>query len=62
MNTYVIVGFKVSSERSVYYGKAKSIDECLEKVLIAFEGREADFISLRRVTSDAVTKPNKKGS
>lgn len=44
--TYVIVGFKTTEENSVYYGKAKSLDECLSKIRTAF-AKGAEFISLR---------------
>lgn len=46
---YVIVGFRVDTANSVYYGKAKDLDECLRKIRIAFEKHEAEFISLRKI-------------
>jgi len=45
---YIIVGFKVNQENSVYYSKAKTKEELCAKVLKAFE-KGAEFISLRRV-------------
>lgn len=44
---YVIVGFKVNSARSVYYGKAKDVKELQEKVALAFVSRGAEFVSIR---------------
>jgi len=46
---YTIVGFRVDEKRSVYYGTAKTIEECLQKIDTAFERKEAQFISVRRI-------------
>jgi len=46
--TYIIVGFKVSQENSVYYSKAKTPEELCSKILKAF-AKGAEFISLRRI-------------
>ena len=46
--TYVIVGFKVNQENSVYYSKAKTLEKCLAMIAAAFS-KGAEFISLRRI-------------
>lgn len=46
---YIIVGFKVDSERSVYYAKAKDLDELAKKLAVAFEKRQAQFASVRYI-------------
>ena len=49
---YIIVGFKVNEENSVYYAKAKTLDAMLKHITKAFE-KGAEFISLR-VTKNEV--------
>lgn len=49
MASYVVVGFKVNNKRSVYYGTAHDLEACLKAVRTAFEKREAEFISLRKI-------------
>ena len=46
---YVVVGFKVSEEKSIYYKKCKSIEELQRALLYAFEGKDCDFVSVRKV-------------
>ena len=46
---YIIVGFRVDSERSIYYRKCKDIDELKLALEQAFTSRKADFVSIRRV-------------
>jgi hypothetical protein len=46
---YVLVGFRVDEERSVYYRKCKSIEELKKALVVAFERKGADFVSIRKV-------------
>jgi|GEM_PF-3472757 len=46
---YVIVGFKVNEENSIYYKKCKDIRELQRALYIAFEKKDADFVSIRKV-------------
>jgi len=46
---YVIVGFRVDRENSIYYKKCKSIRELQRALYIAFEKEDADFVSIRKV-------------
>ena len=46
---YVIVGFRVDSENSVYYKKCRDIEELKHALWVAFERKKADFVSIRRV-------------
>jgi len=46
---YVIVGFKVDEENSIYYRKCKDIRELQRALYIAFEKKDADFVSIRKV-------------
>lgn len=45
---YVVVGFKVTQENSVYYAKVKTLDALCRAIKLAFE-KGAEFISLRRI-------------
>lgn len=54
---YVIVGFKVQSERNVYYAKAKNQDELAQKVVYAFTRREANFVSIRYIKEVVFSSP-----
>ena len=47
----VIVGFRVDSDKSIYYKKCKDIRELQKSVWYVFEKKHADFISIRRVRS-----------
>lgn len=47
--TFVVVGFKVDSEKSVYYKKCRSGEELKEAVWMAFCAKGCDFVSVRRV-------------
>ncbi|MEB3779954.1 MAG: hypothetical protein GSR85_06975 [Desulfurococcales archaeon] len=49
---YVIVGFRVNEEKSIYYRKCRSLSELQKALWIAFERRNADFVSIRRVLKD----------
>lgn len=49
MFTFVIVGFKVDKARSVHYGKAKNYDQLMKHLVLAFDAKGAEFVSLRRV-------------
>jgi len=49
MMVYVIVAFKVSEERSVYYRKCVDIRELQKALWYAFEKKDADFVSIRKV-------------
>ena len=49
---YVIVGFRTDTSKSVYYGKAKGLEEMAKKTVQAFEKRGAQFISIRYVKDD----------
>ena len=46
---YVIVAFKVSEENSVYYRKCGDIVELQRALYTAFEKKDADFVSIRKV-------------
>lgn len=48
-HTFVIVGFRVDSERSVYYKKCKNLEDLKKAVEHAFVVKGCDFISIRRV-------------
>ena len=49
---YVIVGFRTDTSKSVYYGKAKDLEEMALKTARAFARRRAQFISIRYVEDD----------
>ncbi|MHC1629270.1 MAG: hypothetical protein ACXQTI_10665 [Candidatus Nezhaarchaeales archaeon] len=46
---YVIVAFRVDEENSIYYKKCKNIKELQRSLYIAFEKKDADFVSVRKV-------------
>jgi len=46
---YVIVAFKVNEENSIYYRKCRDIQELKRALEVAFEKKDADFISIRKV-------------
>ena len=47
--TYVIVGFRVDRERSVYYKKCKNLAELKRALEVAFRDKRSDFVSIRRI-------------
>jgi len=49
MPIYVVVRFKVSEERSVFYKKCRDIKELQRALTHAFEKKDCDFISIRKV-------------
>jgi len=49
---YVVVGFKVSSKRSVYYKVCNNEEELSKAIVEAFVKKQADFASVRRVVGD----------
>jgi hypothetical protein len=49
VSVYVLTGFRVDKERSVYYRKCKSIEELKRAIVVAFERKGADFVSIRKV-------------
>lgn len=53
---YVVVGFKLSSTKSVAYYKSTHIDDCIEQVRFAFDEKGADFVSVRRIKRNDRTK------
>jgi len=46
---YVIVAFKVSEENSIYYSKCADVNELQKKLWYAFEKKDADFVSIRKI-------------
>lgn len=46
---YVVVGFCVNVENSVYYQKGNGIEKCKEMIEYAFTKKGADFVSVRRI-------------
>jgi len=46
---YVIVAFKVNMENSIYYRKCKDIKELQKALWYAFEKKNADFVSIRKI-------------
>jgi len=46
---YVVVGFRVDQENSVYYRKCRGVEELKRCVEDAFKKRDSDFISVRRI-------------
>ena len=46
---YVIVAFRVDEENSIYYKKCKNITELQRALYTAFEKKDADFVSIRKV-------------
>lgn len=46
---YIVVGFRVDRQRTVYYKKCRDLGELYEAVATAFVRRDADFISIRKV-------------
>jgi len=46
---YVIVAFKVSMENSIYYKKCKDIEQLKGALWFAFEKKDADFVSIRKI-------------
>jgi len=61
VDTYVLVGFKVSEENSVYYKKCRSIEELKKALEVAFEEKDADFVSIRKVKKSAQSGGVRKG-
>jgi len=61
-NRYVIVGFKVSEENAIYYRKCRTIEELQKSVYIAFEKRDADFVSIRKIKETVEKKPDYESS
>ena len=51
---YVIVAFRIDSEKSIYYKKCKNIDELKNALWYAFEKKRAHFVSIRRVEVEGV--------
>lgn len=51
---YVIVAFKVDKENSIYYKKCKDIKELQKSLWYAFEKKDADFISIRKVKNKVI--------
>ena len=51
--SYVLVAFRVSEENSVYYRKCKSMEELKRALEVAFEAKDADFVSIRKVRKNA---------
>jgi hypothetical protein len=49
MARFIIVGFKISEENSVYYKKCRDIEELKKALETAFELKDADFVSIRKV-------------
>ena len=49
MGIYVIVAFKTNEENAIYYKKCKSMEELKKALEIAFEVKDADFVSIRNV-------------
>ena len=60
MTRYVIVAFKVSEENSIYYKKCKNIEELKRALETAFEVKNADFVSIRRVVKPEKRAPTLK--
>jgi len=52
---YIVVGFRIDSDKSVYYKKCFSDTELVKAVLKAFNDRKAQFISIRRVEKEDET-------
>jgi len=48
-DVFVVVGFRVDRERSVYYRKCVGVEELKRCVEDAFVKRGSDFVSIRRV-------------
>ena len=46
---YIVAGFRVDRQRTVYYRKCRDLGELYEAVATAFIRRNADFISIRKV-------------
>jgi len=46
---YVVVGFRIDEENSVYYRKCRGVEELKKCVEDAFTKRGADFVSVRRI-------------
>jgi len=49
---YILVAFKVSEENSVYYKKCKNMEELKKALETAFELKDADFVSIRKVKKE----------
>jgi len=49
METFVIVAFRVDNSRSVLYRKVDSLLKLFDAIERAFNEKEAQFISVRRV-------------
>jgi len=49
MKKYVIVAFRVDEENSIYYRKCKDIKELQRSLYTAFEKKDADFVSIRKI-------------
>ena len=46
---YIIVAFRVDSENSIYYKKCADIEDLKGKLWYAFEKKDADFVSIRKI-------------
>lgn len=53
MARYVIVGFRVDEENSVFYRKCDGIEDLKRALYIAMERRDCDFVSIRKIKSRA---------
>lgn len=53
---FVIVGFRVEQEKSVYYAKAKDLKELARKTVLAFVEKDAHFVSIRGIPEEAEPK------
>jgi len=51
LTTYVVVGFRIDSERSVFYRQCFSEEELVKAVLEAFNNKKAQFLSIRKIIS-----------
>ena len=49
MKKYVIVAFRVDKDNSIYYKKCKDINELQRSLYVAFEKKDADFVSIRKI-------------
>ena len=61
MTVYVLTGFRVDEERSVYYRKCKSLEELKRALVVAFERKGADFVSIRKVKKDEIKTQCRRG-
>jgi len=49
VTTYVVVGFRIDGERSVFYRQCFSEEELTKAVLEAFNNKKAQFLSIRKI-------------